>query len=61
MKEHGIPLSNVVPHMHWRMIRHSDGRDLGHKKCPHFLLDGGRLGAKWAAFQAKVAAYRRAM
>lgn len=61
MKQHNIPLSHVVPHMHWRMIRHSDGRDLGHKKCPHFLLDGGRLGPKWAAFLQRVNAYRRAL
>ncbi len=61
MKEHGIPPSRVVPHMHWRMIRHDDGRDLGHKKCPHFLLDKGRLGARWRAFMARVEAYRRAL
>ena len=61
MKEHGIPLSHVVPHMHWRMFRHDDHRDLGHKKCPHFLLDRGQLGPKWNAFLAKVAAYHRAL
>jgi N-acetylmuramoyl-L-alanine amidase len=61
MKEHDIPISRVVPHMHWRMIRHSDGRDLGHKLCPHFLLDRGRLGPKWNAFIAQVESYRRAM
>lgn len=61
MKEHGIPLSHVVPHMHWRMIRHDDGRDLGHKPCPHFLLDRGQLGAKWQAFLAKVNGYYRAL
>lgn len=61
MKEHGIPLSHVVPHMHWRMVRHDDHRDLGHKKCPHFLLDRGQLGPKWNAFLAKVAAYHRAL
>ncbi len=59
MREHGIPLSHVVPHMHWRMIRHDDRRDLGHKKCPHFLLDQGRLGPKWQAFLSKVEGYRR--
>jgi N-acetylmuramoyl-L-alanine amidase CwlA len=47
--------------MHWRMIRHDDQRDLGHKKCPHFLLDNGKLGPKWNAFLAKVEAYRRAL
>ncbi|MCB1276017.1 N-acetylmuramoyl-L-alanine amidase [Prosthecobacter sp.] len=61
MKEHGIPLSHVVPHQHWRMIRHDDHRDLGHKNCPHFLMDHGRPGAKWQAFLAKIAAYHRAM
>lgn len=61
MKEHDIPLSHVVPHQHWRMIRHDDGRDLGHKNCPHFLLDHGRLGPKWQAFLARVSAYRRAL
>lgn len=59
MSEHGIPLSHIVPHQHWRMIRHDDHRDLGHKNCPHFLLDHGRLGAKWQAFLAKIESYRR--
>ncbi len=59
MKEHGIPLSNVVPHQHWRQIRYADKRDLGHKNCPHFLMDNGRPGRKWRAFLDKVAAYRR--
>lgn len=61
MKQHGIPLSHVVPHQHWRMIRHDDHRDLGHKNCPHFLMDHGRPGAKWQAFLARVNAYYRAM
>ena len=61
MKEHGIPPSNVVPHQHWRMIRHDDHRDLGHKNCPHFLMSHGRPGPAWNAFIAKVAAYRRSM
>ena len=61
MKEHGIPLSHVVPHQHWRMIRHDDHRDLGHKNCPHFLMSHGRPGPAWNAFIAKVAAYRRSM
>ncbi len=61
MKEHGIPVSHIVPHMHWRMIRHDDQRDLGHKLCPHFLLDNGRLGTKWNAFIARVESYRRAL
>lgn len=57
MHAHNIPLSRVVPHQHWRRIRYSDGRDLGHKNCPHFLLDNGRPGSKWRAFLAKVKSY----
>lgn len=57
MHEHNIPLSKVVPHYHWRMIRYSDGLDLGHKNCPHFLLDGGRPGSKWRSFLKKVKYY----
>ncbi|MGZ4984669.1 MAG: peptidoglycan recognition protein family protein [Chthoniobacterales bacterium] len=59
MGQYGIPLSHVVPHMHWRMIRYSDHRDLGYKRCPRILLDGGRLGPKWNAFLAKVSSYAR--
>jgi N-acetylmuramoyl-L-alanine amidase len=59
MRQYNIPLSNVVPHMHWHMIRYSDGRDLGYKQCPRILLDGGRLGPKWNAFIAKVSSYAR--
>lgn len=59
MRQYRIPLNHVVPHMHWRMIRYSDGRDLGFKKCPRLLLDGGRLGPKWSAFIAKVSSYAR--
>ena len=59
MRQYDIPLDHVVPHMHWRMIRYSDGRDLGFKKCPRILLDGGRLGPKWSAFMAKVSSYAR--
>ena len=59
MRQYHIPISHVVPHMYWRMIRYSDGRDLGHKQCPRILLDHGRLGAKWNAFIAKVAFYSR--
>jgi len=50
---------HVVPHMHWHMIRFSDGRDLGYKQCPRILLDRGRLGAKWNAFLSQVAFYAR--
>ena len=59
MRQYDIPLDHVVPHMHWRMIRYRDGRDLGFKKCPRILLDGGRLGPKWSAFIAKVSSYAR--
>jgi N-acetylmuramoyl-L-alanine amidase len=59
MRQYDIPLDHVVPHMHWRMIRYSDSRDLGYKKCPRILLDGGRLGPKWSAFIAKVSSYAR--
>jgi N-acetylmuramoyl-L-alanine amidase len=57
MHEHRIPISRVVPHSHWRMIRYSDGLDLGHKDCPNFLLDNGVPGSRWRAFLAKVNAY----
>jgi N-acetylmuramoyl-L-alanine amidase len=59
MARYDIPLDHVVPHMHWRMIRYSDRRDLGFKRCPRILLDGSRLGSKWNAFIAKVSSYAR--
>jgi len=59
IRQYNIPLDHVVPHMHWRMIRYSDGRNLGFKQCPRILLDGGRLGPKWSAFIAKVSFYAR--
>ena len=59
MRQYKIPLNHVVPHMHWRMIRYDDGRDLGYKQCPRILLDGGRLGSKWSVFLAKVSSYAR--
>ena len=59
MRQYDIPLDHVVPHMHWRMIRYSDGRNLGFKQCPRILLDRGRLGPKWSAFMAKVSFYAR--
>jgi len=57
MRRYRIPIDHVVPHMHWRMIRYSDHRDLGYKRCPRILLDRGRLGPRWDAFMAKVASY----
>src|SRR5207249_297708 len=59
MHQYDIPLDHVVPHMHWHMIRYKDSRDLGFKKCPRILLDGGRLGPKWSAFIAEVSSYAR--
>jgi N-acetylmuramoyl-L-alanine amidase len=50
MKRHGIPLKNVVPHYHWPRR----GARPPNKNCPHFLLDNGRPGAKWRAFQGRV-------
>jgi N-acetylmuramoyl-L-alanine amidase len=50
MKKHGIPLKNIVPHYHWPRR----GASPAHKNCPHFLLDNGRPGRKWRAFQSKV-------
>ncbi len=53
MKRHGIPIRNVVPHYHWPRA----GSSKPNKNCPHFLLDNGRPGAKWRAFQTKVMGY----
>lgn len=50
MKRHNIPLKNVVPHYHWPR----KGRNPQNKNCPHFLMDNGRPGAKWRAFQRRV-------
>lgn len=50
MKRQGIPLKNVVPHYHWPRR----GANPPNKNCPHFLLDNGRPGAKWRAFQGRV-------
>jgi N-acetylmuramoyl-L-alanine amidase len=55
MKKHGIPLKNVVPHYHWPRR----GARPPNKNCPHFLLDNGRPGAKWRAFQGLVNYYYR--
>lgn len=53
MYEHNIPLKNVVPHYHWPR----KGLAKPHKNCPHFLLDNGRPGKKWAWFQSRVNHY----
>jgi N-acetylmuramoyl-L-alanine amidase len=55
MKKHGIPLNNVVPHYRWPRR----GKNPPNKNCPHFLLDNGRPGRKWSAFQNKVNFYYR--
>lgn len=53
MKDKGIPLKNVVPHYHWPRR----GKTPANKNCPHFLLDNGKPGRKWRAFQNKVKYY----
>ena len=55
MKKHGVPVKNVVPHYHWPRR----GASPPNKNCPHFLLDNGRPGAKWRAFQGRVNYYYR--
>lgn len=54
MRRYDIPLRNVVPHQHWRRIRHSDRKNMGRKNCPHFLLARGKRGRKWQAFLDQV-------
>jgi N-acetylmuramoyl-L-alanine amidase len=58
MRRYRIPLRNVVPHQHWERVRYSDGRNLGQKNCPNFLMTNGRPGAKWQAFLNRVKRYR---
>ncbi|WP_424312877.1 peptidoglycan recognition protein family protein [Haloferula sp.] len=53
MHKNGIPLSRVVPHYHWPR----KGTSRPHKNCPHFLLDNGRPGRKWKAFQGRINSY----
>ena len=53
MHKYDIPLRNVVPHYHWER----KGLSRPHKNCPHFLLDNGRPGRKWAWFQGRVKHY----
>lgn len=55
MWKHHIPLSHVVPHYHWPRA----GMKPVHKACPHFLMDNGRPGAKWADFKSRVYAHYR--
>ncbi|MGJ8633526.1 MAG: peptidoglycan recognition protein family protein [Luteolibacter sp.] len=53
MKQHGIPLKNVVPHYHWPR----GGKTPPNKNCPHFLLDNGKPGRKWKWFLSRVNNY----
>lgn len=53
MYKHKIPIENVVAHYHWPRY----GLSTPHKNCPHFLMDHGRPGRKWAAFKDKVNGY----
>lgn len=55
MRKYNIPLRNVVPHYHWPRR----GYTPQNKNCPIFLLDNGRPGRKWQAFQRQVNAYYR--
>ena len=55
MYEHHVPISNVVPHYHWRRI----GVNPEHKPCPHFLLDGGKPGPTWNWFLGRVQAHHQ--
>ena len=55
--KHDLPASRVVPHYKWP--RH--GKKPANKNCPHFLLDNGRPGKKWANFVKVVDVYRRRM
>jgi N-acetylmuramoyl-L-alanine amidase len=57
MKQHNIPLRNVVPHYHWPRA----GTSQPNKNCPHFLLDHGRPGPKWRRFLARVDYHHKRM
>ncbi len=52
MKEYGIPLNHVVPHWYWP--RH--GVSPLHKNCPHYLMENGHPGRRWAWFLGRVRA-----
>lgn len=53
MKEHDIPIRNVVPHYHWPRR----GANPPNKDCPHFLMDHGKPSKKWRWFQGRVNYY----
>lgn len=57
MKQHNIPLTRVVGHCQWERIRYDDKKNLGFKNCPKPLLDNGKYGAKWQAFQRQIQSY----
>jgi len=55
MHRYDLPVSRVVPHYKWPR----KGKRPANKNCPHFLLNNGRPGSKWRAFQQKVEDYYR--
>lgn len=55
MYKHGIPISRVVPHYRWPRY----GKNPANKNCPHFLLENGKPGRKWAAYVATIDRYHR--
>ncbi|MGC6427814.1 MAG: N-acetylmuramoyl-L-alanine amidase family protein [Akkermansiaceae bacterium] len=55
MERYNLPVSRVVPHYKWPR----KGKRPANKNCPHFLLNNGKPGAKWRAFQRKVESYHR--
>ncbi len=57
MRRYNIPLRNVVSHQHWERIRFDDGKNLGQKNCPHFLMTNGKPGPKWDSFLAQIKGY----
>lgn len=61
MHKHGIKIENIKAHYHWERIRYTDGKNLGHKNCPHFLMTNGKPGPKWDAYVLKIQRYYQAM
>ena len=55
--KYDLPASRVVPHYKWPRY----GKKPPNKNCPHFLLNNGRPGTKWANFVKVVDVYRRRM
>ena len=52
MKQYDIPLNHVVPHWYWPRY----GTSPLHKNCPHYLMENGRPGRRWAWFLGRVRA-----